>query len=184
MRFKENYTKLISFLFILVLIVFSLVYLARVPSYPNNSTVQKHLIILNSKFIQENINPTDDVQKVILVQKYVLNDIAPLNRPEYNRIKVLELADLEKSEMGMCYDRSRAIETLLHYVGYSVRHVFIVSNNNNLGYLNLIIPKISTHAMTEVKVNGKWLVIGSNTGFFAVDSNGNVHSVHQVNNNK
>lgn len=71
---------------------------------------------------------------------------------------------------GLCYDRSRVIEKGLRRLGFETRHVFIYALD--AGPLSLFKPGVPSHAVSEVKTRGGWLVVDSNQPWMALDAEG------------
>lgn len=111
------------------------------------------------------------VAAVRKIQALVLA-IAPGNDPipeDHTR----ELHDLVSFGSGLCYDRSRSIETLLRYVGFTVRHLSIYAEPGGETALRaLLTPGDSSHAVTEVMTSHGWLVVDSNQSWISIDQAG------------
>ena len=168
----------IRLLFALVIIALFCVifYLAQVPPVPTGKNVQAHLDYLSNEF--KKVNGITDFKKVSIVQQYVLNLASILYRTEGH---VWEINELAKMKIGSCYDRSRAIETLLTNLGYQTRHVYILQKKYSPTFVNLFIRKLPSHAASEVKINGCWLYVDNlNSSWHAVDEKGEFYSIHEI----
>ncbi len=88
------------------------------------------------------------------------------------RGKYINLGSKEviNSNTACCYDRSRIIEQALQIYGFKVRHVHL-NETSKRGYLNLLIPKTSSHAVSEVLTSKGWLGVDSNEPFLLLDKN-------------
>ena len=81
---------------------------------------------------------------------------------------------------GVCHDRSRVIEKILRYAGFSTRHVFILSVGNRSSLVALLLPGLRSHAVTEVLTAKGWLVVDSNDPWVAIDERGDPESIYQI----
>lgn len=113
----------------------------------------------------------DQMDTIVAVQDAVLsiapgNDGIPFDQPR-------ELADLYKARSGLCFDRSRAIEKILKYLGFEVRHAAVYSTKDTGSALkSLLTPQNPSHAVSEVKTERGWLVIDSNQRWLGLTSDG------------
>ena len=166
----------IRLLLALLIIICAILYLAQVPTVPTGKNVQDHLDYLSNEF--KKVNGISDLQKVSIVQQYVLNLAPILYRTEGH---VWEINELAKMKRGSCYDRSRAIETLLTNLGFQTRHVYILQKKYSQAFVNLFIRKLPSHAASEVKINGHWLYVDNiNSNWQAIDAKGDVYSIHDI----
>jgi len=95
-----------------------------------------------------------------------INEGLPLNAPR-------ELRDLAEAGRGLCYDRSRAIETILRYAHLNVRHIALYSTARTGSALrSLITSGVPSHAASEVQTARGWLVVDSNDPWISLDVNG------------
>ena len=84
-----------------------------------------------------------------------------------------ELADLMRFGKGLCFDRSRAIETILRSLGFETRHAAIYSTAATGSALKSIAtPRTPSHAVTEVKTRGGWLLVDSNQRWIGLTADG------------
>lgn len=113
----------------------------------------------------------DQVDAILAVQDAVLSiapgtEGIPFDQPR-------ELRDLYKARSGLCFDRSRAIEQILKYLGFEVRHAAIYSTKKTGSKLrSLLTPKTQSHAVTEVKTDRGWMVIDSNKRWIGLTRSG------------
>lgn len=101
----------------------------------------------------------EQVRAILAVQNVVL-----LSSPNPGGIalgKARELQDFYKARTKICYDRSRAIEKILAWVGFEVRHASIYSLKQHNFLEALITPKVSSHAMSEVLTSRGWMAVDS-----------------------
>ncbi len=104
----------------------------------------------------------EEVALVRSVQDRVL-DTAPIDR-EIPQGRPRELADLVKAGHGLCFDRSRAIETVLRLRGMRTRHAAIYSTRTTGSALrSLATPGVDSHAITEVMTRKGWMIVDSNS---------------------
>lgn len=92
-----------------------------------------------------------------------------------------ELDELVETGRGLCYDRSRAIETVLRLFGMRVRHAAIYSTAKTKSAIrSLLKPGVSSHALTEVRTERGWMVVGSNVRWVGLSAEGQVFDLKQV----
>lgn len=121
----------------------------------------------------------DEVRLAYLVQQVVF-DVAPFEKrdPEGRKVALpmgsrRELSDLVAAMSGYCFDRSRAIETLLRLHRLEVRHVSIFAMSKGESWLGALRRRNSpSHSLTEVKTQRGWMAIDSNFRFVAVIASG------------
>lgn len=84
-----------------------------------------------------------------------------------------ELPNLIRAGHGLCFDRSRAIETVLRSLGFETRHVSIYSTVDSGSALrSLAKPGTDSHAVTEVKTRRGWMLVDSNTRWAGLTADG------------
>ena len=75
-----------------------------------------------------------------------------------------ELQDLIRARHGACFDRSRAIETVLRSYGFRTRHAAMYSTVETGSALRaLTTPDTISHALTEVQTSRGWMIVDSKT---------------------
>jgi hypothetical protein len=84
-----------------------------------------------------------------------------------------EPKDLFLLKQGLCFDRSRAIEKLLTYLGLEVRHVAVYATASRSALAALLTPENPSHAVSEVRTAKGWLLVDSNNRWLGVDANRN-----------
>ncbi len=114
----------------------------------------------------------DDQLRVILTVQDAVLSLAPHDIPiALDRER--EPKDVYEAKSGLCYDRSRAIEKILSYLGYKVRHAAIyATDQTNSGVISLLTPQVSSHAVSEVKTARGWLVVDSNNRWIGLTRDG------------
>jgi hypothetical protein len=161
---------------VIIALICAIFYFSQVPPVPSGERVQKYLDEINFEF--KNSNSVTDIQKITVVQKYILELAPVLYRKEGH---VWEIDELAKMKHGSCYDRSRDIETLLANLGYQTRHIYILQNKFSPTFVNLFIRKLPSHAASEVKINGHWLYVDNlNSNWKAIDAKGDLYSIHEI----
>ena len=116
----------------------------------------------------------DEIDFIVRVQRAVLR-IAPRNVGlPYDATR--EPGDLLRAGHGLCYDRSRAIEKILRYAGFEVRHISLYSTRDSGSALAaLATAGTPSHAVSEVRTREGWLVLDSDDPWVSLDaSNGPV----------
>lgn len=100
----------------------------------------------------------EQVKIVSEVQAAIL-EVAPQTDPiDFNRGR--EPRDLLELRQGLCYDRSRAIEKVLTYVGLQTRHVSVYSLQKAKSALEaLVTTRTPSHALTEVRTEKGWMAV-------------------------
>ena len=74
-----------------------------------------------------------------------------------------EPKDVYLASKGLCYDRSRVIEKILRYSGFTTRHFSMYSTKRSRSaFKSFLTPGIPSHAATEVFTTRGWLVVDSN----------------------
>ncbi len=102
----------------------------------------------------------DQVATIRAVQRAILI-AAPIDRG-IPQGQSRELPQLLRAGHGLCFDRSRAIETVLRAAGYEVRHVYVYSIAGMRSAIHaLATPEIPSHSVTEVNTTHGWMVVDS-----------------------
>ena len=84
-----------------------------------------------------------------------------------------ELQDLMRARHGACFDRSRAIETILRSYGFQTRHAAMYSTVETGSALRaLTTPDTISHALTEVKTSRGWMIVDSKTRWAGLTRDG------------
>ncbi len=138
---------------------------------PGDATAAKTLLASRPNVPDRTASFADEVALAIAVQDAVLaaapiNDGIPEGQPR-------ELADLMRARKGLCFDRSRAIETILRSRGFEVRHASIYSTAETGSALrSLATPRTESHAITEMKTSRGWMAIDSNNRWMGLTAAG------------
>ena len=113
----------------------------------------------------------EEVALILLVQDRVL-EASPeergiaLNQPR-------EITDLLRARHGACFDRSRAIETVLRSYGFRTRHASMYSTvEAGTALRALATPNTISHALTEVKTRRGWMIVDSKTRWAGLTADG------------
>jgi len=96
-----------------------------------------------------------------------------------------ELTDVLKAGHGICFDRSRAIETVLRAYGFEARHIAVYSTAETGSALkSLMTPGVSSHALTEVRTKDGWLLVDPNQRWIGLTADGKVASLDKLSGKK
>lgn len=96
-----------------------------------------------------------------------------------------ELTDVLKAKHGLCFDRSRAIETVLRAHGFEARHIAIYSTAETGSALrSLVTPGTPSHALTEVKTERGWLLVDPNQRWIGLTTDGDLASLDDLSGKK
>jgi len=122
-----------------------------------------------------------EVDLAYLVQQAVF-DVAPFEKRDPDGRKVAlpmgrkrELSDLIAAGSGYCFDRSRAIETILRLHGLEVRHAALFSTAETGSALRSLVTRdVGSHALSEMRTERGWMAIDSNFRFVGVSADGEV----------
>jgi hypothetical protein len=124
-------------------------------------------------------NSPDDLSVIQAVQRAVLALVPGEDGIPFDHAR--ELRDLYIARTGLCYDRSRAIEMILRYLGFHARHVFLFSRAPNRSWLaSFVTVRVPSHAVTEVLTREGWLVVDSNAAWISLDRSGHPVSIRQI----
>jgi len=121
----------------------------------------------------------EEIKLVLAVQDAVLR-ATPMNGGiELGESR--EISDLVRLGKGLCYDRSRAIETVLRLYGMNTRHASVYSTHETGSSLqSLITPQVSSHAVSEVWTEKGWLIIDSNARWIGLTATGEPYSLRDL----
>ena len=138
---------------------------------PADSATARTLLASRAGVPAEAAGFAHEVAIAVAVQDAVLA-AAPLNEgiPEGTS---RELTDLVRAGKGLCFDRSRAIETILRSRGFEVRHASIYSTaETGSAIKSLATPRTESHAITEMKTRRGWMAIDSNNRWIGLTASG------------
>jgi hypothetical protein len=131
--------------------------------------------ILGLKRPDHTLSYSEELQLIRTLQSRILT-IAPEGPPipEYQSREPL---DLLRNRTGLCYDRSRTLEKLFAWMGFEVRHVYILFLTDLEGrpmspLQALFTPGSPSHAVTEVKTQRGWMIVDSNSPWIGVTDRG------------
>jgi hypothetical protein len=129
----------------------------------------------------QSTHPVDfeaEVKSIVAVQDAVLK-AAPENRglPFGSQ---REPKDIFERKYGLCYDRSRAIEKILSWLGFKTRHVSIYSTAKSSLLAALFTPQVASHAVSEVLTRKGWMVIDSNARWIGLDADRDPVSLDEI----
>lgn len=75
-----------------------------------------------------------------------------------------EPKDLYLGRTGKCYDRSRVLEKMFTYLGFTNRHLSMFEREPNVhSYQTILFHHASSHAISEVLTKKGWLMVDSNS---------------------
>lgn len=92
-----------------------------------------------------------------------------------------EPKQLYLSRSGMCYDRSRVLEKIFTYMGFTIRHVAMFERQPyQHAFSTILFQHIPSHAISEVLTKKGWLMVDSNDLWISLDSNQKPVSMPQM----
>jgi hypothetical protein len=116
------------------------------------------------------------------VQAAVLTTAPKTDPIDFNRER--EPKDLLELGYGLCFDRSRAIEKILIYVGLTSRHVSVYSlRQARSRFMALLTPGTSSHALTEVLTQKGWMAVDPDIPWIGLTNDLTVVSVRALQEN-
>jgi hypothetical protein len=83
-----------------------------------------------------------------------------------------ELKDIYELKHGLCFDRSRAIEQILTYLAFDVRHVAVYSTARSGALRSVFTPGNRSHALSEVKTAKGWMAVDPNVRWIGLSAAG------------
>jgi hypothetical protein len=167
-------TKLCAFIFLIIN-----VFLASLTNVSTQITASDVAVFRNIYQIDNQQLPSsldDQIQLIKRIQSSVLNS-APIGDPipEYQS---REPEDLIRHKTGSCYDRSRTLDKLYTWLGFEVRHVYILyirdpATGKVLSPLRAIFTYgTESHAVTEVKTSKGYILVDSNSNWISLARDG------------
>ena len=118
----------------------------------------------------------EEISLITEVQQRILHEVP--NGPPIPDYTDREPEDLMRHRSGLCYDRSRTYDKLFSWLGFQVRHVYILYpehpvKRNKLPYWRAFFTRgTASHAVTEVKTQKGWLLIDSNSNWISLTKDG------------
>ncbi|MDQ8699865.1 hypothetical protein [Hyphomicrobium sp. LHD-15] len=91
-----------------------------------------------------------------------------------------EPRDIFERKYGLCYDRSRAIEKILSWLGFETRHVAIYSTADTSPLQALFTPQVASHAVSEALTRKGWMVVDSNARWIGLDQTRDAVSIDDI----
>jgi len=137
--------------------------------------------IFNNFFFRktmQHLSFADEIALIRLVQKKILT-AAPLHL-EIPEFEEREPKDLVRLRHGMCFDRSRAIDKGLKFMGFYTRHVYMLYGQGKLFLPALFTYRQPSHAVTEVKTSRGWILVDSNSDWISLAKNGTPIPADQI----
>lgn len=120
----------------------------------------------------------EEVELIRSVQEKILS-IAP-HKGEIPEFSTREIKDLVLRRSGFCYDRSRAIDKTLRYLGFETRHVYLLYRTNKYFLHALLTYGQPSHAVTEVRTSKGWMLVDSNNAWIALTRDGHPVAADRV----
>lgn len=82
---------------------------------------------------------------------------------------------------GMCYDRSRVLEKVFSYLGFTSRHLSMFTREKGTPALvTILFHHVPSHAVSEVLTKKGWLMVDSNTLWVSLDAKNDPVSVPEI----
>lgn len=82
---------------------------------------------------------------------------------------------------GMCYDRSRVLEKIFTYLGFTNRHLAMFARQPyQHSYNTVLFQHVPSHAISEVLTSKGWLMVDSNDLWISLDNNRRPVSMPQL----
>jgi len=125
----------------------------------------------------------EEQAKIIAEVQQAVLATAPKTDPiDFDRER--EPKDLLELGYGLCFDRSRAIEKILAYVGLPSRHISVYDLSESQSPIRaLIAPGTRSHALTEVLTEKGWMAVDPDIAWIGLTEKGEVVSVRDLQRN-
>ena len=169
--------RLVQFIIFLMGLFFSLIYLSNVST---ELTAEDKAAFMAEGFLPSNhtLNYDEQIKLIANLQSQVLDkfpigDGIPL-------FEEREPANLNTYRRGLCFDRSRYLDKLLKYKGFSTRHIYILYDTGENFIISLLTKGHPSHAVTQVLTQRGWLVVDSNSNYLALDKNNTPISLDEL----
>jgi hypothetical protein len=153
-----------------------LIILTNVPTHVTQSDESVFRSILKLEKHEGPLSFEQEIELISAVQRLVLDEV-PFGTPIPDYAD-REPKDLLKHKTGLCFDRSRTYDKIFDWMGFDVRHVYILYpehpvTGNALPYWQAFFVRgIQSHAVTEVRTQRGWLVVDSNSTWLSVTKDG------------
>jgi hypothetical protein len=96
-----------------------------------------------------------------------------------------ELTDVLEARHGFCFDRSRAIETVLRTYGFKTRHIFVLSTAETASAVkSLVSPRVKSHVLTEVRTDRGWLLVDPDRRWIGLTADGKLATLDNLSGQK
>ncbi|MDO9236526.1 MAG: transglutaminase domain-containing protein [Aquabacterium sp.] len=157
----------------LVVVVSALLTLLYLSSNVSTSLTQEDVAAFRSmglKPLAQSLTHEEQVKLVRRVQRMVF-ERSPLDKGIAEG-QAREPADLLRLGHGLCFDRSRALDKALSYLGFQTRHVFLLYRQGKSFSRALFSRRQWSHAVTEVRLGSGWVLVDSLTPWVAVTKEG------------
>lgn len=154
----------------------------NVTTKPTSLDVVTASALLRQSSIPGNIpDYHQQVTVIAAIQRAVLAAAPPGQKRGIPLRQTRELSDVLRLHYGLCFDRSRAIETVLRVAGFKARHVAIYSLIRSHSVMGALTKRgIISHAVTEVKTTRGWMVVDSNRPWLGLTKTGEPISMEQL----
>jgi hypothetical protein len=158
------------FMFASLLFVFALV--AAYNNVPTDLTSEDQALFVQLHLPKVATAPTfeQEVAQIHAIQKLLFLR-APFG-PGIPKRQAREPTDLLAYGQGLCYDRSRALEKAMSFVGYKVRHVYLLYKGDKTLLVAAVHRGQHSHAVTEVRTSHGWMLVDSIKPWVAVTRDG------------
>jgi hypothetical protein len=161
------------------LFVFINMCLGLVTNVPTHVTTSDAAIFRTALNLVRSVQPMSYEQEIALIQSVqgIVLTQAPVGKP------IPEYADREPEDLlmnksGLCYDRSRTYDKLYSWLGFEVRHIYILypehpETKDRLPFWRAFFTSGTvSHAVTEIKTSRGWLLVDSNSAWIGVTREG------------
>lgn len=173
--------KRIARLFLLILIfaasvIIGLGWFTNISTQVTSSDESIFRSVLNLQQPKWPLTFEEEITLIARIQQLILQE-APIGPPIPDYAD-REPEDLMKHRSGLCYDRSRTFDKLYTWMGFQVRHVYILYPDDpltkeKLPYWRAFFTRgTASHAVTEVKTQKGWLLIDSNSNWISLTKDG------------
>jgi hypothetical protein len=154
----------------------------NVSTKPTPADVTLASQLLRQKSIKPNSEKyREQIATISAVQHAVFSVAPPGQKKGIPLGQTRELKDLVRLRYGLCFDRSRAIETTLRVAGFKARHVAIYSLRHSRSPLTaLATPGVLSHVVTEVKTERGWIIVDSDRPWLGLTKAGEPVSVAKL----
>jgi hypothetical protein len=155
---------------ILLSIFIGLAAITNVPTdvTPEDEVVFRYKLWLNPQTMRPQ-SFDDEIKIIRLVQQKIINvSKGNLGIREFDS---REPSDLFIKKSNMCYDRSRSIEKALNFMGFQVRHVYLLYAESKSFMSAIFSYHQGSHAATEVKTSRGWILVDSNSAWVSLAKN-------------